>query len=180
MLNGAPFPDTGWFGWASGQEPQLQDPEVVANFLYWMDWPGFLTGTVNSPGVTSSVVSQTSTGTDLFGIANTAYVFQTMEVLAGSFNANDQIQFVFMVPHYLINGGTQLYGTIGYDYTSNATGVLTNFTTTNNYRVYDVTYSGPNWWNGTYRVFSNIGNLLLTIPPTGQLNDYYFRGGALI
>jgi hypothetical protein len=173
-------PNSAWTGWISGGEPDLSSSSVLDDFLYWMDWPGFTAGTSNTPAVISGAVPQSSTGTDSQGITNTAYKFETLEIPSGSFVANDVVQLVFIVPHYLINNSTQIYGSIGYDFSSTPNGVLNNFTTTNNYRAYDVTYTGNVWEQTTYRVFSNIGSLQHTVPSGGQVDDYYFRGGALI
>ena len=169
-----------WYGYTTSGEPDLSDANQLADFKTWMDWPGFTAGTSNAPAVITSVVSQTSTGTDSYSNSNTQYVFQTLEIPSGSFTTNDLVWFVFVVPHSELASSTKLYTSIGYDFSSTPSNAVTQKTSaTSLSKNYDVSYSSSNWNNTTYRVHGNTGTLQRTISTADQSNDFYFRGGDL-
>jgi len=145
-----------------------------------MDWPGFVNGTIHAPAVTTSDIPQIAGGTDAYGNTIAQYQFETIQIPSGTFTPNDIIQFVFIAPHRLLNNSTQIYGDIGWSDDGSAATAVSQVATTNGYRSVNVNYTGSNWANETYRVFSNIGPFLKTIPGGGQITNYYFRGGGLI
>jgi hypothetical protein len=173
-------PNGQWFGWTFGGEPDLTNANVLADFLYWMDWPGFQTGTANSIATISVNVPQTAGGTDTYGNNIEQYKFVTTEIPAGSFTVGDNIQFAFIVPHSLLSNSTKIYSTIGYNYTNTPSDAVSDTTGTSAYRVTDVNYTGSVWNNTTYRVFTNAGTLNRNISVGDNSNNFYFRGGDII
>jgi hypothetical protein len=172
--------DAVWYGFATSGAPDLTNSGQLSDFLYWMDWPGFRNGTSNTIAVEELTVPQSAGGTDTYGNTIAQYVFETVEIPAGSFTVGNTVYFAFVVPHALLNSSSQVYSTIGYDYTSSASDAVTTTTSTASYRTTDVTYTGSNWENTTFRVHSNAGVLARTISSTDNTNDFYFRGGALV
>ena len=169
-----------WYGFVTSGEPDLSDSTQLADFKTWMDWPGFSNGTSNAPSAISSVVSQVTSGTDTYGNNKTQYVFDTLQVPSGSFNTNDIVWFVFVVPHSELANSTKLYTSIGYDFSSTASNAVSQKTlATSSSKNYDVAYTGSIWDNTTYRVHGNSGTFQRTISAADQSNNFYFRGGDL-
>jgi hypothetical protein len=150
----------------------------AADLAVYMDWPGFVTGTTSQPGVIQIDVPQTSGGNDDFGNPIEQYKFETTEVTGGTISGS--IVYSVWVPSSLIN--SQVYSTVGINY-NNAPNSLVNTSTDGSIYVYDVIYTGPNWFNTTYKVFTNaapgggwINGSAFTVDNTNN----YFRGGTLI
>jgi hypothetical protein len=177
-MGSAPFGE--WFGWTFGGEPNLSNSNQLADFLYWMDWPGFINGTVNSPAVIEVDIPQSAGGTDIYGNTIEQFKFLTAQVPSGSFTVGDNVQFVFIAPHTLLNNSSKVYSTIGYNYNSIPADSVSDTTGTSSYRSININYTGSNWANTTYRVCTNAGTLNRNISVGDNNNDFYFRGGDLI
>jgi hypothetical protein len=173
-------PNGQWFGFTFGGQPDLTIPAVLADFKYWMDWPGHQTGTANAPAAILVDVPQTNGGVDSFGNPIDQFVFETTEVPAGSFSINSNVQIAPVVPHSLLDGSTKIYSTIGFDYNSVPSDAVSNTTGTGANRADDVAYTGSVWANATYRLTTNGGTLNRNISIGDNNNDFYFRGGGLI
>ncbi len=162
-----------WFGF---QTSGLVD--INANDLeYYMDWMGHVTGTTNNTnGVIESNVPQSSGGTDLYGNAKESYKFETVQIPANSVRGN--AYYSIFVPHSLLNNSTQVYTQIGVNFNNQPTS-LVNTNTDSGLRVIDVVYNGPNYWNGTYRVFTNVTGFSVVSPGVLDSTNNYFRGSTL-
>jgi hypothetical protein len=161
---------TSWFSiWTSGL-PDLSDSNELNDFLTWMDWPGFVSGSPhNSNGVIEEYINTTT------------YKLPTnppVDVPIGTVTGNTW--FVWLVPHSEINSGTQVYSQIGINYNGDDAS-LYQTNTSINLRSYDVTYTGSNWENDTYRVFTGPLNLGWNIGSVNTPNSdiIYFGGGTL-
>lgn len=173
MLAGAP--NKNWLGFQASGLPQW--PTDLADFLYWMDWTGFVTGTTNVPPVIQQSVPQSTGGTDAYGNSIEAYKFLTTQIAANTTTGN--IYYVVLAPISMTNN--QVYSNIGISYTNTPT-VLTSITTDTNLRGTNIGYSGANWGNTNYRVYSqsqNNGFNTGAAAVTDTTNNY-FRGGTLI
>jgi hypothetical protein len=165
-----------WFGFQTSDLPDLNDPNQLADFLIWMNWPGFYTGTTNVPPVIKVPVPQINGGTDTFGNSIDAYKFLTTEITGGTITGN--VWYIVLVPPVLTNN--QVYSTIGISY-NNSPLTLTYTLTDTGLSSVNVPYSGVRWVNSTYRVYTqsrdngfNSGN-----PGITDLTNNYLRGGTL-
>jgi hypothetical protein len=165
-----------WFGFQVSGIPILTDPNYLADFNIWLDWPGFYTGTTNVPPVIKAVVPQTSGGNDSFGNSIEAYKFVTTEVIGGTITGN--IQYVVLAPSILTNN--QVYSSIGINY-NNSPATLTYTLTDNVLDSVNVIYTGSNWANTTYRVYSQSPSNGFDNGNAGIVDstNNYFRGGTL-
>jgi hypothetical protein len=156
-----------WYGLFTQGVPVLTNSGELSDFLIWMDWPGFRTGAPNnSNAVVEGSVNQLS------------YKLDLMSLPANSMTGNTW--FVIAVPHSLINGGTQIYSQIGINYNGSTSLLATN--TNSALRSVDVTYTGSNWANDTYRIFSAASGLGFNAGAGTNVNGdiYYFGDGTLI
>ena len=165
-----------WYGFQVSGIPDLTDANFLSDFLIWMDWPGFYTGTTNVPPVIKTPIPQTSGGNDSFGNPIEAYKFLTTEVTGGTITGN--IQYVILAPRSLTNN--QIYSSVGINY-NNSSATLTYTLTDNVLDSVNIVYTGANWANSTYRVYSQSpsngfdnGNIGIT-----DATNNYFRGGTL-
>lgn len=165
-----------WNGfWATGN-PDFSIPGVLDAFLYYMDWPGFVTGTTNVPPVIKATIPQTSGGVDAFGNAIEAYKFVTTEVTGGT--TTGAVQYVVLAPYSLTNN--KIYSSIGISFV-NSPLVLTDTTTDILLNPVNITYTATTWANTTYRIYTqspNTGFSNGTFGITDPTNNY-FRGGTL-
>lgn len=161
-----------WFGF---QTSGLVDINA-SDLAIYMDWPGFITGTTNIPATVTSTVPQTGGGTDSFGNSIEAYKFLTAEISGGSTTGN--IWYSVFVPPTATNN--QIYQTIGINY-ANAPLALVNTNTEPTVYVINVTYTGSNWTNGTYKVYTASAGNGSNVGASGvvDLTNNYFRGGTL-
>jgi hypothetical protein len=165
---------TSWYGfWTSGVAGiNVTDLEI------YMDWPGFKNGTTNVPAVIEIEIPQTSGGFDSYGNSIEAYKFYTTEVTANTTTGN--VWYSIFAPPIKTNN--KVYSSIGINY-ANAPTTLVNTSTEPTVYVYNIGYSGSNWINGTYKVYtqSAVGNGFNTgsVGVTDATNNY-FRGGTLI
>lgn len=160
---------------ASGP-PNLSNPNELSDFLIYLDWPGFYTGTTNVPPVIKAVVPQTSGGIDSYGNSIEAYRFITAQVTGGTTTGN--IQYVVLVPLSLTNN--QIYSSIGINFNNSPTSLIYTLTDYDLNSV-NVTYTGSKWGNSVYRVYSQSpsnGFDFGTENVTDTINNF-FRGGNL-
>ena len=171
MLAGA----TSWFGFQNSGLPVF--PGDLSDFLYWMDWPGFYTGTTNVPSTIKQTIPQSGGGTDSYGNTIEAYKFYTTQIPANSTTGN--IYYVVLAPKSMTNN--QVYSNIGINY-NNAPNSLITTTTDSGVRGQDIVYSGSNWVNSTYRVYTQSPNNGFNTGVAGvtDTTNNYFRGGTLI
>jgi hypothetical protein len=166
-----------WYGFQSSGLPDLTDANQLSDLLTWMDWPGFVTGTTNVPPAILTTIPQTTTGTnDSFGNPIEAYKFVTTEIPAGTTTGN--IYYAILAPTLMTN--SQVYSQIGINY-NNAPLSLVNTSTDSGLRGTNVVYTGSNWPNTTYRVYSNSpgNNFNLGAPGVTDNTNNYFRGSTL-
>lgn len=176
MFEGAPFQE--WWGWSASGPPDLSDSNVVADFLYWMNWPGFIQGTSNAPPAQLVPIPQEgSTGSDSFGNDIEEFKFLTSEFEILS-SAGSNLQFVALTPRVMNNGSLLRYSSIGYDWTGAPSGSSYQTTSTSGASMIDLIYSGDYWPNSTYRVHTNSGTLNHNVG--GESGPCYFRGGTYI
>ena len=165
-----------WFGFQTSGMPTF--PGDVNDFLIWMDWPGFTAGTVNVPAVITATIPQTGGGTDSYGNTIEAYKFLTTEIAGNTTTGN--VQYVVLAPISMTNN--QVYSTIGINY-SNAPTSLTNTSTDSGLRGTNISYTGSNWPNTNYRVYTGSpgsGGFDIGVPTTTDATNNYFRGGTLV
>jgi len=165
---------SGWFGFQTSGAPNF--PTDVNDFLIWMDWPGFTGGTANVPAVITASIPQSGGGTDSYGNTIEAYKFLTTEIPANSTTGN--VWYVVLAPLSMTNN--QVYQTIGIDY-ANAPTSLSNITTDSGIRASNIVYTGSNWPNTTYRVYTQSQNNGFNVGAFGVTDstNNYFRGGTL-
>jgi hypothetical protein len=164
-----------WFGFQVSSLPVF--PADLNAFLYYMDWPGFYTGTTNVPAVIQQSIPQSGGGTDSYGNSIEAYKFYTTQIPANSTTGN--IYYVVLAPLSMTNN--QVYSNIGINY-NNAPNSLITTTTDSGLRAQNISYSGSNWVNTTYRVYSQSENNGFNTGVAGvtDTTNNYFRGGTLI
>jgi hypothetical protein len=164
-----------WYGFQSSGLPTF--PAQLSDFLYWMNWPGFYTGTTNVPAVIKQTIPQSGGGTDSYGNTIEAYKFYTTQIPANSTTGN--IYYVVLAPKSMTNN--QIYDNIGINY-NNAPNSLVTTTTDSGVRAQDINYSGSNWVNSTYRVYTQSPSNGFNIGVAGvtDATNNYFRGGTLI
>jgi len=166
---------TNWFGFQTSGIPNF--PSDVSDFLKWMDFPGFVNGTPNNTnGVLQSVVPQTSGGLDSFGNVIDAYNFVTTQIPSNT--VTGQGWYVVLVPQSLTNN--LVYTTIAINY-NDAPQSLLNFNTESSIRTTNIVYTGSNWFNETYRVYTSSQNNGFTNGNQSEIdsNNNYFKGGTL-
>jgi hypothetical protein len=165
-----------WLGFQTSGLPTLSDPAQVDAFKHWIDWPGFITGTTNNLNGTFKItIPQTNGGSDAFGNAIEAYKFVTTEVPSNTVRGN--IWYVVLAPLSMTNN--QTYDKVGINYNGNASSLtLTN--TDPNTRAQNIVYSGSNFVNTTYRIYTNSSNWNVGAPGVFDTTNNYFRGGTLI
>jgi hypothetical protein len=163
-----------WFGFQTSGAPSF--PADINDFLIWMDWPGFTGGTTNVPAVIKATIPQSGGGTDSYGNTIEAYKFLTTEIPANSTTGN--VWYVVLAPLSMTNN--QVYQTIGINY-ANAPTSLSNITTDSGIRGSNVVYTGSNWINTTYRVYTQSQNNGFNVGAAGvtDTTNNYFRGGTL-
>ena len=166
---------TTWYGFQGGTGVNGAN---ASQLELYMDWPGHVTGTTNNlNGTILGNVSQTSGGFDSFGNAIVAYTFETIEVPANTVTGD--IWYSIWVPHSLLDNSSKVYSTIQVNFNGSPTS-LTSLTTDSTLRSIDVVYTGTNWPNTTYRVFSNNGGYNQGSSGVLDTTENYFRGGSLI
>lgn len=168
---------TDWFGFQTSGLPNLSNFNQLVDFLYWMDWPGFVSGTTNNTnGTITATIPQSSGGLDTYGNAIEAYTFTTTEVPASTVTGN--AYYVVLAPTSMTN--SQVYTQIGINY-SNSPNSLVSFNTEPTVYAYNVVYAGSNWNNTTYRVYTQSPNNGFNNGVNGVLdtNNNYFRGSTL-
>jgi hypothetical protein len=171
ITNGA----SGWFGFQTSGIPNL--PTDLNDFLLWMDWPGFVNGTANNTnGTLQSVIPQTSGGLDLYGNVIDAYNFVTTEIPSNT--VTGQAWYVVLAPISLTNNLT--YSTIGISYNDTPQS-LVGYTTETSIKNTNIVYTGSNWFNTTYRIYTSAQNNGFTNGVQGQIDttNNFFKGGTL-
>lgn len=169
---------TQWFGFQNSGLPNFGSAAQIADFLLWMDWPGFVNGTSNNTnGTLQATIPQTSGGVDIHGNVIDAYTFITIEVPGGTVTGN--IYYVVLAP--LSQTNNQVYAQIGIDYTNSPTN-LVSVNTEPSVRNTNIVYTGPNWNNTTYRVYTQSPNNGFNFGIGGVTDptNNYFRGSTLI
>ena len=169
---------TQWFGFQNSGLPNFSIAAQVTDFLLWMDWPGFVNGTSNNTnGTITAGIPQSSGGVDTYGNVIDAYTFYTSEIPAGSVTGN--IYYVILAPTSMTNG--QVYSQIGIDYFNSPQSLQSVFTEPS-VRGTNINYTGSNWYNTTYRVYTQSPNNGFNFGVPGQTDttNNYFRGSTLI
>lgn len=171
IANGA----SNWFGFQVSGVPNF--PSDVNDFLLWMDWPGFVVGTTNNTnGTLEASIPQTSGGLDSFGNVIEAYNFLTTVIPANS--VTGQAWYIVLSPPSLMNNST--YKTISISY-NDAPQSLVSYNTETTILSTNIVYTGSNWFNTTYRVYTSSQNNGFTNGIQGVLDttNNFFKGGTL-
>jgi hypothetical protein len=171
IANGA----SNWFGFQVSGVPNF--PSDVNDFLLWMDWTGFVVGTANNTNGTLEVsIPQTSGGLDSFGNLIEAYNFLTTVIPANS--VTGQSWYIVLSPPSLMNNST--YKSISISY-NDAPQSLVNYNTETTILSTNIVYTGSNWFNTTYRVYTSSQNNGFTNGIQGVLDttNNFFKGGTL-
>ena len=171
ITNGA----SNWFGFQVSGVPNF--PSDVNDFLLWMDWPGFVSGTTNNTnGTLEASIPQTSGGLDSFGNVIEAYNFLTTEIPANT--VTGQAWYIVLAPPSLMNNST--YKTISISY-YDAPQSLVSYNTETTILSTNIVYTGSNWFNTTYRVYTSSQNNGFTNGIQGEVDttNNFFKGGTL-
>ena len=171
MFNGGA---ASWFGFQGGSGVNGAN---IPDLSIYIDWPGFVTGTTNVPPVIRVPVPQTTGGNDSQGNFIDAFVFETAEVLASTTTGN--VWYSIWVPHSLLDSSTKVYSDVQFNF-AGSPGGLSPLTTDSSLRSKDIVYTGSNWPNGTYRVFSSNGGWNQGASGVVDTTANYIRGGSLI
>ena len=170
-----------WFGYQMSGVPSFTNPatsaQTMSDYILWMDWPGFVNGTSNVPPVITQMVPQTGGGTDSFGNSIEAYKFVTTEISGNTTTGN--VYYIVMGP--LSKTNNQLYQTIGINYNDSPNALLNTYTESI-VRNTNIIYSGVNWGNTTYRIYTqSAGNgFNVGIYGVDDNSNNFFRGGLLL
>jgi hypothetical protein len=160
-----------WYGfWTSG----IVDINATDLAIY-MDWPGFKNGTANVPTPIKITIPQTTGGIDQYGNPIVAFTFLTTKVIANSTRGN--IWYSVFVPSAKTNN--KMYSTIGFNY--NSSNNLTYASTEPNLYLLNINYTGGNYGNSIYKVYSgSVQGSGFNSGYQGVINseDHYFRGGS--
>jgi hypothetical protein len=128
-----------------------------------MDWSGFTSGpTANGSQVLTTTVDQVS------------YLFQETILAAGSTQPGDTLYPAIVIPTNSMSTDTYQLTVTEYDYTSNSGVSYVPATMDLGVRSVLVTYNGPNWPTGTYRVYYT-GSLSSN---TNNTTAYYWKGAT--
>jgi hypothetical protein len=164
---------TSWYGfWISGIAGIN-----AADLAVYMDWPGFINGTSNVPSVIKITIPQTSGGLDSYGNSIEAYKFITTQVAANSTTGN--VWYSVFAPTVQTNN--QTYNTVGFNY-SDSPNTLTYASTEPVAYSQLITYTGSEWTNTNYRVYTQGGSGNGFNNGSNGVTDTtnnYFKGGAL-
>jgi hypothetical protein len=163
-----------WYGFQGGSGVNGTN---VADLKIYMDWPGFVNGTANVPPVIKVPVPQVTGGSDSQGNPIDAFVFETAEIIANTTTGN--VWYSIWVPHSLLDSSSLVYGDVQFNF-AGAPNSLSPLTTDSTLRRFDITYTGSNWPNGTYRVFSSNGGWNQGASGVVDTTANYIRGGSLI
>lgn len=169
---------TTWYGFQVSGIPNFGDVNQIGDFLLWMDWPGFVTGTTNNTnGTLTANIPQVSGGIDSFGNVIDAYTFITTEVSAGSVTGS--IYYIVLAP--LTQTNNQVYSQIAIDY-NNSPQSMISYNSESSLRTTNINYMGPNWETVTYRVYTQSPNNGFTNGSPGVVDstNNYFKGSTLI
>jgi hypothetical protein len=165
-----------WNGFQTSGLPNLTNALQLSDFKIWMDWPGFYTGTTNNLNGTIKInIPQTSGGSDAYGNSIEAYKFLTTEVPSNTVRGS--IYYIVLAPISMTNN--QVYTQIGINYANNPLS-LTNTNSNSGTRVVDIAYTGTNWVNTTYRVYTNSSGYKVGAPGVFDTTNNYFRGSTLL
>jgi hypothetical protein len=171
ITNGA----SGWFGFQTSGIPNF--PTDLNDFLLWMDWPGFVNGTSNNTnGTLQSTIPQTSGGSDLYGNVIDAYNFLTTEIPSNT--VTGQAWYVVLAPISLTNNTT--YSSIGINYNDTPQSLI-GYNTETSIKNTNIVYTGSNWFNTIYRIYTSAQNNGFTNGEQGQIDttNNFFKGGTL-
>lgn len=165
-----------WNNFRASDIPNLGDSAQLSDFLIYLDWPGFVTGSTNVPPTIRTPIPQASGGIDTFGNAIQAYTFVTTQVTGNT--TTGSIQYFILAPLSLTNN--QIYSNVGINY-NNSPLTLTYTLTDTGLDSVNLTYTGSNWPNTTYRVYSQSPDNGFTNgnPGVTDPTNNYFRGGTL-
>lgn len=169
---------TTWYGFQVSGIPNFGDPNQVVDFLLWMDWTGFVNGTANNTnGTLQATIPQISGGLDSYGNVIDAFTFLTTEVPSNTVTGS--IYYVVMAPLTMTNN--QIYSQIAIDY-NNSPQSMISYNTETSLRTTNIIYSGSNWVNTTYRVYTQSPNNGFTNGSPGVLDttNNFFKGSTLI
>jgi hypothetical protein len=126
--------------------------------------------------VAANTTLQTSGGLDSFGNVIEAYNFLTTVIPANS--VTGQAWYIVLSPPSLMNNST--YKTISISY-NDAPQSLVSYNTETTILSTNIVYTGSNWFNTTYRVYTSSQNNGFTNGIQGVLDttNNFFKGGTL-
>ena len=171
VSNGA----TNWFGFQTSGVPSF--PTNLSDFILWMDWNGFTNGTPNNTnGTLESIIPQSTGGFDSFGNFVEEYNFVT--TLVPSNTVTGQAWYIVLAPISLTDNRT--YSTINISYNDTPQSLI-SYNTESSIINTNVVYTGSNWFNTTYRVYTSSQNNGFTNGVQGQIDitNNFLKGGTL-
>ena len=160
-----------WYGFAASGLAGINANDI----LTWMDWPGFVNGTTNVTPVIQQIVPQADGGNDAHGNPITSYLIETTEVPQNT--VKGYVYFSFLVPISLTNNNT--YKSFGINF-NDAANALETTSVDSGVSSIDIYYTGSNWPNGHYRMYTeSYGNGWSGgVSGTGNPFNYFFRANG--
>lgn len=165
--------ESAWYGFQAGSGVNGAYADGLAAY---MDWPGWQSGTENNLlGALTSTVSTIDGGLDAYGNDRIAGSFETVKVPANTLRGN--VWYSFWVPLVLLEAGGALPTNSLVNFDSSSCN-LNSLNVESSLRQIDVIYTGPNWPNTTYRVFSGNGGFNQGASGVWDTTTNYFKGGG--
>jgi len=147
-------------------------PSSGTDITLFMDWPGWFDGT--APIVLEQTIPQSNGGSDIYGNSIEQYKFLTTQVPQGT--ATDA-WYIWLIPQSQIGSSTNRQLSIGYNINSSANSLIYQSTTSTIYQ-HEGVYTGSNWVNGSYRMYTTYPGSAFSIS-NNNTDDLYFRGGSV-
>lgn len=147
-------------------------PTTDSDVTLFMDWPGWFDGT--APTVIETEVPQTTGGLDTYGNLKNEFNFVTTKVPQGT--ATDA-WYIWLIPQSMLGGEDKRQTYIGYNI-NNSPSSFTSQPMTSSIYQYGGDYTGVNWVNDTYRMYTTHPGLAFSIS-TNDIRSIYFKGDTV-
>jgi len=147
-------------------------PTTDSDVTLFMDWPGWFDGT--APTVIETEIPQITGGIDTYGNLKTEYNFITTQVPKGT--ATDA-WYIWLIPQSMLGGSDKRQTYIGYNINNSPNSLISQPMTSSIYQ-YGGSYTGSNWINDTYRMYTTHPGLAFSIS-TNDIRTIYFKGDTV-